>query len=117
MALPPEGKLVRDLIPQIVAESGGYCEPLTLDDEDMWDALYDKLLEEACELAMAPTTEYRLTELADVYEVLRTQAKYAGITMKEVVSEARRKRVERGGFTDKQWVPKFYTRSEDAHEE
>lgn len=108
MALPPEGKLVRDLIPQIVAESDGYCEPLTLDDEDMWDALYDKMLEEACELAMAATPEHRLLELADVYEVLRTQAKFAGIPMKNVIAEAKRKRIERGGFTDKQWVTRFY---------
>lgn len=117
MALPPEGKLVRDLIPQIVEESGGYCEPLTLDDEDMWEALYHKMLEEACELVSAPTAEYRLSELADVYEVLRTQAKISGIPMKDVVSEATRKRYERGGFTEKQWVSKFYTRQGDAHTE
>lgn len=108
MALPPEGKLVRDLIPKIVEDSGGYCEPLTVDPEDMWEALYDKLLEEACELAMASTREYRLLELADVYEVLRTQAKYAGVTMKEVAAESRRKRAERGGFTTRQWVVRFF---------
>jgi len=118
MTLPTEGKLVRDLIPQIVQDSGGYCEPLTIEPDDMWEALYDKLLEEACELAMASTREYRLLELADVYEVLRTQSKYAGVTMKEVVAEARRKRQERGGFADRQWITRFIPRPvEDAHED
>jgi|JI9StandDraft_2_1071091.scaffolds.fasta_scaffold394300_2 predicted house-cleaning noncanonical NTP pyrophosphatase (MazG superfamily) len=114
MALPPEGKLVRDLIPQIVVDSGGYCEPITIDDHDMWEALYDKLLEEACELVMATTKQYRLMELADVYEVLRTQAQLAGITMNEVVTEAKRKRDEKGGYAGRQWVPKFHTRGPDT---
>ena len=108
MALPPEGKLVRDLIPQIVIDSGGYCEPITIAAQDMWEALYDKLLEEACELVMATTRSYRLIELADLYEVLRTQAYLAGIMMNEVVTEAKRKRQEKGGYDNHLWVTKFH---------
>ena len=109
MALPPEGKLVRDLIPQIVIDSGGDCEPITIAAQDMWEALYDKLLEEACELVMATTRSYRLIELADLYEVLRTQAHLAGITMNEVVTEAKRKRQEKGGYESHLWVTKFHS--------
>jgi predicted house-cleaning noncanonical NTP pyrophosphatase (MazG superfamily) len=60
-------------------------------------ALRAKLLEEAHEAQAAPDGKLA-SELADVLEVLQALAAVHDMGWEEVVSEARRKRVERGGF-------------------
>ena len=56
-----------------------------------------KLLEEAHEAQSAPDGQLA-SELADVLEVLQALAAAHGISWENVVSEAGRKRAERGGF-------------------
>jgi predicted house-cleaning noncanonical NTP pyrophosphatase (MazG superfamily) len=93
-------KLVRDQIPEIIAAAG--CQPVTrvLDQAGYRAALRAKLLEEAREAQEAPDGRLA-SELADVLEVLRALAAAYGMSWDEVVSEADRKRAERGGFDDR----------------
>lgn len=95
------GKLVRDLIPEIIRQNGGEPVAWKLRDDEILGALMSKLFEEAEELRAAEPHE-RLEEAADVYEVLRAIAITLGVNMEHVVSRAEEKRAERGGFD--QWV-------------
>lgn len=97
------GKLVRDLIPEIIRTNGR--EPVTwqLSEEEVLGALTSKLLEEAEELRAAEPHE-QLEEAADVYEVLRAIAGVLGVSMDDVVARAEKKRAERGGFDQRIWL-------------
>lgn len=59
-------KLVRDKIPQLIQESGRNCTSRILSDDEYYDALLDKIIEEIEEYRVSGNEE----ELADVYEVL-----------------------------------------------
>jgi predicted house-cleaning noncanonical NTP pyrophosphatase (MazG superfamily) len=90
-------KLVRDRIPAIITADGGQRVTRVLDDAGYEAALRAKLLEEAHEAQVAPDGELA-SELADVLEVLQALAAFHDISWEDVVSEADRKRAERGGF-------------------
>ena len=71
-------KLVRDRIPEIIAEDGR--EPATrILDEDEYIAELERKLREECEEVIAAgdgdTAEHRLEELGDVLEVMLALAK------------------------------------------
>ena len=68
-----------------------------LDHADYQAALRTKLLEEAHEAQAAPDGQLA-SELADVLEVLQALAAAHDMSWEDVVSEAGRKRAERGGF-------------------
>ena len=93
-------KLVRDQIPAIIAAGGGQPVTRTLDDAGYEAALRAKLLEEAHEAEAAPDGELA-SELADVLEVLQALAAVHNMSWEDIVSEAGRKRAERGGFDDR----------------
>jgi predicted house-cleaning noncanonical NTP pyrophosphatase (MazG superfamily) len=97
------GKLVRDLIPQIIRTNGGQPVTWQLREEEVLGALTTKLLEEAEELRNAEPHE-QLEEAADVYEVLRAIAATRGLSMDDVAARAERKRAERGGFDQRIWL-------------
>ena len=63
-------------------------------------ALRAKLLEEAREAQAAPDGRLA-SELADVLEVLKALAAAHDMSWDDVVSEADRKRAERGGFDNR----------------
>jgi len=90
-------KLVRDQIPAIIAADGHQAVTRVLDQAGYEAALRAKLLEEAHEAQAAPDGQLA-SELADVLEVLQALAAAHGMDWEEVVSEASRKRGERGGF-------------------
>jgi len=90
-------KLVRDRIPAIIAADGGQPATRILDRAGYEAALRAKLLEEAHEAQAAPDGQLA-SELADVLEVLQALAAVHDMGWEEVVSEASRKRAERGGF-------------------
>jgi predicted house-cleaning noncanonical NTP pyrophosphatase (MazG superfamily) len=93
-------KLVRDQIPAIITAGGSQPVTRVLDDAGYEAALRAKLLEEAHEAQAAPDGELA-SELADVLEVLRALAVAHDMSWEDVVSEAGRKRAERGGFDDR----------------
>jgi predicted house-cleaning noncanonical NTP pyrophosphatase (MazG superfamily) len=93
-------KLVRDQIPAIITAAGGQPVTRVLDDVGYEAALRAKLLEEAHEAQAAPDGELA-SELADVLEVLQALAAVHDLGWEDIVSEASRKRAERGGFDDR----------------
>ena len=90
-------KLVRDRIPEIIRQSGNQCEVANMSEVEFRQALREKLIEEAQEAAVA-TPENLVSELADLQEVIDALLTVYGIEREDVLTQQRRKRVERGGF-------------------
>lgn len=90
-------KLVRDRIPEIIRQVGHKYEVTTLSDSEYHQALRNKLLEEAQEVASA-TPEDLIKEIADLYEVIDAVLAAHRIHHDAVLEEQKRRRVERGGF-------------------
>jgi len=76
MARKKYNKLVRDLIPEIIEQSGKKCKWHKARDEALPSYLGKKLVEEAKEFQKNPSNE----ELADVMEVIRTIEKVMGLS-------------------------------------
>ncbi|MFW3122964.1 hypothetical protein MMAG44476_34811 [Mycolicibacterium mageritense DSM 44476 = CIP 104973] len=100
-----DGKLVRDLIPDLIRKSGRSVEVRRLAGDELVQALVDKLCEEAQEAAGVVTDRERLIdELADISDVLSALLKSRGIDEQEVADAARAKALERGAFESGTWV-------------
>ncbi len=97
------GKLVRDLIPEIIERTGRTPNVRLLDHDEYVEALHDKLLEEAEELRQADGRS-RLEEAADVYEVLLAIARTLDVDMSAIAAAADAKRSQRGGFERRLWL-------------
>lgn len=94
-------KLVRDKIPIIVAQNGAIAETRILyDDQEYFDELCKKLVEEAKEVTDDPC----IHELADALEVLRAIGKRLGYSMEDIEAARRKKAEERGGFDDRVYL-------------
>ncbi len=99
------GKLVRDLIPNIIRKSGSEPEVLHLSGDELVVALGAKLVEEAQEAAEVVNSRDDLVEeLADLREVISALVTARRITEQELVEAAERKRRERGGFGSGAWL-------------
>lgn len=96
------GKLVRDRIPEIISAEGRTARIRVLDDRAYEAALLDKLVEEATELREAEPSQ-RLSEAADVYEVLLAILARHGLDAADLEARATEKREARGGFTKRWW--------------
>jgi predicted house-cleaning noncanonical NTP pyrophosphatase (MazG superfamily) len=91
-------KLVRDRIPEIIAETGRTPEIKELRGEVLRAALYDKLSEEHAELLQAKEVATRREELADLIEVALALGAQYGLDEAEMLALVRDKRARRGGF-------------------
>ena len=103
MALPPKGKLVRDLIPEIIKSSGKVPITCQVSGPDLIAALRVKAKEEVDELYEAEHQQL-LEEIADVYEVLRALVVCENHTWSEIEEIAKDKRIKRGGFAGGLWL-------------
>lgn len=97
-------KLVRDLIPQIIADSGSKFSTHWASKEELPKLLEEKLMEEVNEYI----EDKNLEELADILEVLVGLAGTLGYTEAELFQKRMEKRGQRGGFEegivlDKTW--------------
>ena len=90
-------KLVRDLIPDIIAASGKTCTTSVLSDTEYLTMLDAKLNEELAEYQESKSME----ELADLLEVIRAVAAARGSSIDEVEQIRREKAKKRGGFEKK----------------
>lgn len=97
------GKLVRDLIPDIMRAEGLAPETHILGDGEYLCSLFEKLIEESRELQEAAPSR-RLEEAADVWEVLTTLIDALGLSMSDVEFQAHEKRTQRGGFSKRIWL-------------
>lgn len=94
-------KLVRDKIPEILAEKSCAPEIEVLSETDYLRLLNEKLIEEAREVICAESKIDKIEEIADVLEVLYAIMKNLGIS-REKIEEVRKEKVEkRGGFDNK----------------
>lgn len=98
------GKLVRDMIPDIIRASGRTPHVTTLAVHAYRMALHEKLDEEVRELITARTTDAVIEEAADIVEVLTAIAADRGATLDSILDAAQRKRAERGGFSMRCWL-------------
>ena len=90
-------KLIRDLIPEIIHAAGTQAHIEVMTEPEYRQALLDKLVEEAQEAAHAADDE-RITELADLYEVIDAILAAWHISREEVLKTQRERRQQRGGF-------------------
>lgn len=91
-------KLVRDRIPEIVRANGKSCTITQLSAAEYRQALREKLVEEANEVADAEEKSELLKELADVGEVLNALMAAYNISPEQVKSIQQERREQRGGF-------------------
>ena len=87
-------KLVRDLIPEIIAGSGKTPHTHILTEEAYLSALDQKLLEETHEYLSEPCME----ELADMLEVMEAICRARGYDMQAFMALKAQKKSARGGF-------------------
>jgi predicted house-cleaning noncanonical NTP pyrophosphatase (MazG superfamily) len=87
-------KLVRDKIPEIIAQAGNSCRVKTLSEEDYLKQLDLKLDEETAEYQQSNSIE----ELADILEVVYAIAEARGSSAEEVEAIRSIKAANRGGF-------------------
>ena len=92
-------KLVRDRIPEKVAQRGGSVTVARLSPEERLLALKIKLIEEAFEVRDA-RADGILEELADVYEVLLALLREAGVDINEMEVVRAEKAEKRGAFDE-----------------
>ena len=90
-------KLIRDCIPQIIEESETQYDIEILPEEEYRFALFEKLIEEAKEMAIS-TPDELVTEIADLYEVIDAILATHQISEGDVRKKQNQKRKERGGF-------------------
>lgn len=90
-------KLVRDKIPQLIEESGRKQTSRILNEDEYFDALIDKVVEEIEEFRGSGIEE----EIADVYEVLDCLVKQKGYEPMHIDYIRLIKREARGSFLDK----------------
>lgn len=90
-------KLVRDKIPQLIEESGRKQTSRILNEDEYFDALIDKVVEEIQEFRGSGIEE----EIADVYEVLDCLVKLKGYEPMHIDYIRLIKRDARGSFLDK----------------
>jgi len=101
-------KLVRDNIPNIIANNGEESVTRILSDEEYKAELYKKLLEEAKEVISSKNSDETIEELADVLEILRSIAELNGKTLDDVLETANQKKLKRGGFEKRIFLEKTY---------
>jgi len=94
-------KLIRDRIPEIIAEKGKKSKTSELSDEKFITYLKKKVVEEAQELLEAKTKEEVADEIADILELIDYIEKEYGLTREEILKLKEKKKKDRGGFDKK----------------
>ena len=88
-------KLVRDMIPEIIASQGEKPIIRVMDDKEYIISLEKKLDEEVAEYHESKEIE----ELADVLEVIYALCEAQGHSVDELMTVYEEKHIERGGFS------------------
>lgn len=90
-------KLVRDLIPEIIASDGRECATEIMKDEEFRQALLVKLVEEAQEVVDAEHGDI-VKEIADLYEVIDALLIVFDLNRDAILTMQKKRHDERGGF-------------------
>lgn len=88
-------KLVRDKIPEIIKEQGKSCSIKRIsDDEEFYNKLLNKIIEEVDELRESPNEE----EISDIYEVLDSIIELKNFEPMHIDYLKMKKKESRGSF-------------------
>ncbi len=90
-------KLIRDKIPDLIKSKGETCKTRIATDEEYWDKLKEKLVEEVNELIK----DNNIEELADVLEVIDSIKKYKDWHDARIEKIRLEKKINKGGFDDR----------------
>jgi len=90
-------KLIRSKLPERMREEGVTLNLKNLSSEEYIEALKEKILEEAKEVAEANSKADLTEELGDLMEVMLTIAESQGINLSDI-EQARLKKREQNGF-------------------
>ena len=91
-------KLVRDHIPDMICSHDGEPIVRVLNDQEYWEYLLKKDMEELEEVKKAESLAEIKEELADKIELIRAMAEYNGFRLEDIIEEADRKKQKNGGF-------------------
>ncbi|MFZ1654684.1 MAG: nucleoside triphosphate pyrophosphohydrolase [Candidatus Moraniibacteriota bacterium] len=94
-------KLVRDRIPDIIREKGSVPETRILRETEYLQELKKKFQEELDEYLAADTSEARLEEMADIFEVITALNATEGRSVEQVIETQKKKREDRGAFEER----------------
>lgn len=97
MSIKIYNKLVRDLIPEIIKETGKLCNTEILSDEMYIKMLDEKLNEEILEYQESKDIE----EIADILEVIYAISNARGYSVIQLEQIRKEKADKRGGFEKK----------------
>lgn len=99
--MPTYNKLVRDLIPNVIEQSGKHYSTTILSDDDYIKELNKKLQEEVDEYLEAEQNQEAVEELADILELMKALAAQHNSSLEEVEKVRKEKAEKRGAFHDK----------------
>lgn len=95
------GKLVRNLVPELIRRSGRQVDVRYLSGDELTGALAAKLFEEAQEAAEAVGNRQALIEeMADITEVISALTEVNNISDDDLAEAIRAKALQRGRFDD-----------------
>jgi predicted house-cleaning noncanonical NTP pyrophosphatase (MazG superfamily) len=97
-------KLWRDKMPEKTSADGSIIHVKEISDAEFDTQLRLKLIEEAQEVYTAQSTKELANELADVLEVINTLCELHNLSHENIVAIQKQKRLERGGFSQRQYV-------------
>lgn len=96
--MPIYNKLVRDLIPEIITNSGKTYTSRILNDKEYQTEINKKMHEELAEYESAENSQDAVEELADLLELIHTAAATHDTTFDELEKIRVEKAEKRGGF-------------------
>ena len=96
--------LVRDKMVEKMESEGILVDYKKLNEKDYENALREKVIEEAQEVASEKNRERLIYELADLLEVAQTLADTLEITTSEILDARKKKREKSGGITKKHFT-------------
>ncbi|TVY08341.1 nucleoside triphosphate pyrophosphohydrolase [Paenibacillus cremeus] len=99
--MPTYNKLVRDLIPEIIAREGKTYNTRILDEFEYRLELRTKLAEELNEYLEAVDNTSAMEELSDILELLHALTAIHGSTVEQLELIRSTKAVKRGGFKER----------------
>lgn len=104
----PTWKLVRDNVPDQIAERGAKMSMRQLEGQAYRTALTDKLIEEAREVGEAKDRYSLIDEFADLLEVFDAYRIANGIPQQDINAARMRKYARAGGFTKGYFIRFIY---------
>ena len=121
-------KLIRDKLKAEYVKLDHKATYKKLSETELFEALKQKIIEEAKEIPADGSKEEIASELADVQQVLDDLATRAGITIEEIMNAKQKKFEKKGGFSEGLFVEKvelhpndewvaYYRRSPEKYEE